>query len=123
MVPPEGASRVSATVLRATDRLLLSFVSAVYNADSACDAVKLTIPKPTSVITPLLSIVAIDVSLEEYVIAPILELVGAGPTENDASPYVLLVATAKVEAENPDAPLLTVITTLPLESVKFALAV
>lgn len=122
MVLPDGVTRVSATDFLATERLLLTFVSMVYNADSACDAAKLTIPKPTSVIMPLLFIVAIDSSLDVYVIAPLLELVGAVPTENDASPYVLLAATEKVEAENPDAPLLTVMMTLPLALVKFALA-
>ena len=122
MLSPSGVTRVSATVLRATERLLLTLVSALYNVDSASVAVKLTGPKPTTVMTPLLSIVATNELLDEYVIAPRLELVGAVPIENGASPYVLLVATANVEDENPDAPLFTVITTLPLESVKLALA-
>lgn len=41
---------------------------------------------------------------------------------NAASPNVLFEATAKVDAEKPDAPLFTVMTTLLLASVKFALA-
>ena len=122
MVLPDGSRRVSATVLRATERLLLTFVSVVYNSDSACVAVKLTVPNPTTVMTPLLSIVATAPLLDPYVTVPLLKLVGMVVIANDASPYVLLCATANVEAENPDAPLVTVITTLPLESVKFALA-
>ena len=51
-----------------------------------------------------------------------LELIGAVVIPNAASPNVLVEATVNVDAENPDSPLFTVITTLPLASVKFALA-
>ena len=53
-----GVMRSSVTVLRATVNVLLFFVSALYNAVVACDAMKYTVPAPTSVITPLLLIVA-----------------------------------------------------------------
>ena len=97
-------------------------MSALYKADSTCDAEKYTVPNPTRVITPLLSIVATDASLDEYVIAPLLKLVGDVEIEKGTSPYVLLAATTNAEDDNPDAPLFTVITTLPLESVKLLLA-
>lgn len=51
-----------------------------------------------------------------------LELIGAVVIAKDASPNVLFVLTAKVDAEKPDDPLFTVMTTLPLEAVKLALA-
>lgn len=51
-----------------------------------------------------------------------LELIGAVVIAKDASPNVLFVPTVKLEAENPDDPLFTVMITLPLESVKLALA-
>lgn len=60
-----GVSRANAAVFRETVSVLLVFVSAVYNADSACDAVNATLPCPTSVITPLLLMVATDSSLDE----------------------------------------------------------
>lgn len=73
-------------------------------------------------IIPLLLIVATSELLDEYVIAPVLELIGTVVIANDASPYVLFAATTNDEAEKPDEPLFTVMTTLPLASVKFALA-
>ena len=122
MVAAVGVFRDSATVFRATVRILLVFVSAAYKADSSCDAVNVTVPCPTSVIIPLLSIVATVSSFDEYVIAPVLEPIGTVVIANDASPYVLFVATANVDAENPDTPLFTVMPTVPLASVKLALA-
>ena len=53
-----GVLRSSATVLRATVNVLLFFVSALYKSVDACDAMKYTVPEPTSVISPLLFIVA-----------------------------------------------------------------
>ena len=59
MVSVLGVSRAKAAVLRATVSVLLVFVSAVYNADAACDAVNVTVPWLTSVIAlPLLVMVA-----------------------------------------------------------------
>ena len=87
---------------------------------AACVAVKLINPCATSVINPLLSIVATDVSLDEYVIAPALALVGAVNAEKGAEPYVLFADTLNVERTG--APLITVMTTLPLPSVKFVVA-
>ena len=51
-----------------------------------------------------------------------LEPIGTVVIANAASPNVLFAATAKVDAEKPDAPLFTVMTTLLLASVKFVLA-
>ena len=65
MVAAVGVFRDSATVFRATVRILLVFVSASYKADSACDAVNVTVPCPTSVIIPLLFIVATASLLDE----------------------------------------------------------
>ncbi len=65
MVASLGVSRDKAAVLRATVSVLLVFVSAVYNADSACDAVNVTVPCPTSVIMPLLFMVATFSSLDK----------------------------------------------------------
>lgn len=67
MVSVLGVSRDKAAVLRATVSVLLVFVSAVYNADAACDAVNVTVPCPTSVIAlplPLLVITATASSLD-----------------------------------------------------------
>ena len=55
-MPLGWVMRSSVTVLRATVNVLLFFVSALYNAVAACDAMKYTVPAPTSVITPLLFI-------------------------------------------------------------------
>lgn len=69
MVSVLGVSRDKAAVLRATVSVLLVFVSAVYNADSTCDAVNVTVPCPTSVIAllplPSLLMVATASSLDE----------------------------------------------------------
>ena len=87
---------------------------------AACVAVKLTYPDATSVMTPLVSMVATLVLLDEYVIAPSLALVGAVNIENGAEPYVLFALTLNVERLG--VALFTVITTLPLPSVKFEVA-
>ena len=84
---------------------------------AACVAVKLTNPCATSVINPLLSIVATDASLGEYVMAPALALVGANNAEKGAEPYVLFADTLNVERTG--VPLITVMTTLPVPTAKF----
>ena len=78
---------------------------------------KFTYPEPTSVITPLVSMVAAFVSLDEYVMAPALALVGANNAEKGAEPYVLFADTLNVERTG--VPLLTVMTTLPVPTAKF----
>jgi cytochrome b561 len=66
------APRATASVL------LVTGVGALYCADSAWDAVNVTVPEATRVIMPLLgSIVATSVALLEYVIAPLLSVLGA----------------------------------------------
>ena len=58
-----------------------------------------TLPALTSVMTPVVaSIVAMPVALLEYVIAPLLALVGAGAVmANGAAPYVFDAATANAD--------------------------
>lgn len=87
----------------------------------ACVAMNVTYPDATNVITPLLSIVAILSSLDEYVISPLLTLVGNTSAENGAEPYVLFELT--VNAERTGVALLTVIVTVPEASVKFGVVV
>jgi len=73
--------------------LLVTGVGALYCADSAWDAVNVTVPPATKVIMPLLaSMVATPVSLLEYVIAPLLALVGA-VVLNGTAPNVFDPAT------------------------------
>ena len=83
-------------------------------------AVNVTYPDATNVIMPLLSIVATLSSVDEYVIAPLLTLVGNASAENGAEPYVLLELT--VNAERTGVALLTVSVTVPDASVKFVVA-
>ena len=82
---------------------------------------KFTYPEPTSVITPLVSMVATFVSLDEYVIAPLLMLVGYANAENGAEPYVRFELTENVERTG--VPLLIVTINVPLPLVKFVVAV
>jgi hypothetical protein len=73
--------------------LLVTGVGDSYCADSAWDAVNVTVPAATKVMMPLLGlIVATPVALLEYVIAPLLSLVGAVML-NGASPNVFDPAT------------------------------
>ncbi len=79
-----------------------------------------TNPAATNVITPLLSIVATLLSLDEYAIAPLLTLVGNATAENGIEPYVLFELT--VNAERTGVALITVIVSVPDASVKFVVA-
>ena len=79
-----------------------------------------TNPDATSVITPLLSIVATLLSLDEYTIAPLLRLVGNASAENGSEPYVLFELT--VNAERTGVALITSIVSVPDASVKFVVA-
>ena len=73
--------------------LLVTGVGALYCADSAWDAVNVAVPAATKVIMPLLgSIVATPEASLEYVIAPLMSLVGAVML-NGASPNVFVSAT------------------------------
>ena len=88
-------------VPRDTVSVLLDLVALAYCAVAACVAVKVTVPALTSVIKfPEASIVATLVSLLVYVIAPLLLLVGRVVIANEASPYVLELATVNVEDDN-----------------------
>jgi hypothetical protein len=86
----------------------------------ACLAINVTNPDATSVITPLLSIVATLTSLDEYVIAPLLILVGNVDMENGAEPYVRVELTVNVLSTG--VALLTVSMTVLDASVKFVVA-
>ena len=69
--------------------LLVTGVGALYCADSAWAAVNVAVPAATKVIMPLLAlIVATPVALLEYVIAPLLSLVGVVVKLNGTSPNV-----------------------------------
>jgi hypothetical protein len=69
--------------------LLVTGVGALYLFDSAWDAVNVAVPAATKVIMPLLGlIVATPVALLEYVIAPLLSLVGAVSMLNGTAPNV-----------------------------------
>jgi hypothetical protein len=83
-------------------------VEARYFTLAACDAVNVTCPTPTIIIIPLESIVAMLDASVEYVIAPVLALDGAVVIENEASPYILLLSTTKLDVENVLVPKLTV---------------
>jgi hypothetical protein len=74
--------------------LLVTGVGALYCADSAWDAVNVAVPTSTNVIMPLLGlIVATLVALLEYVIAPLLSLVGAVSMLNGTAPNIFDSAT------------------------------
>jgi hypothetical protein len=74
--------------------LLVTGVGALYCGDSAWDAVNVAVPAATKVIMPLLGlIVATLVALLEYVIAPLLSLVGAVSMLNGTAPNVFDTAT------------------------------
>jgi hypothetical protein len=69
--------------------LLITGVGALYRVDAAWDAVNVAVPAATKVIMPLLGlIVATPVALLEYVIAPLLSLVGAVSMLNGMAPNV-----------------------------------
>ena len=74
--------------------LLVTGVGAAYWLVAACDAVNVAVPAATKVIMPLLAlIVATPVALLEYVIAPLLSLVGAVSMLNGTDPNVFDPAT------------------------------
>jgi hypothetical protein len=74
--------------------LLVTGVGALYCGDSAWDAVNVAVPAATKVIMPLLAlIVATPVALLEYVIAPLLTLVGTVSMLNGTAPNVFDSAT------------------------------
>ena len=71
-------------------------------------AINDTLPAATKDIKfPEASMVATEVLLLLYVIAPSLSLVGAVVILNDASPYVFELATSNVAAENVDVKRIT----------------
>ena len=91
--------------------LLVTDVGALYWAVSAWDAVNVTVPAATKVIKPLLAlIVATLVSLLEYVIAPLLSLVGALIALNGTAPNVFDSAIENVDRD-----------TVPFETVSVLL--
>jgi hypothetical protein len=89
-----------------TVSVLLVFVAPVNRLGTAsCVALKLTSPGAIMFIQlPDASIVATDVLLLVYVIAPLLLLVGRVVIANDASPYALVDATLKVDDERVGMP-------------------
>jgi hypothetical protein len=121
MMDEVGDTLVSGNASLCTVIVLLALVTRLYNAVDACVAVNVTYPAATSVIIPLLLIVAIFASLGEYVIPPLLALVGIVKAENGAEPYVRFELT--VNADRIGVPLLIVTITVPLPLVKFVVAV
>jgi uncharacterized membrane protein len=103
----DAAERVD--VPRATVKVLLVLVEALYWFVCACVALNDTSPAPTRVtVVPDASTVATEVLLLLYVIAPLLLLVGLEENEKEASPNVLFEATANDAAESVDVPRATV---------------
>ena len=99
---PDLGPRVNAPNVGAgsdTVSVLLVTVAVAYWLVAAWDAVNVTVPALTRVITPVLALlVATPVALLAYVIAPLLALVGAVVMLNDASPYVLDAATVNADS-------------------------
>ena len=97
---PATENAVSDVVSSSTVSSLLVTLAALYWVVASWDAVKVTVPALTRVITPVLaSIVAMLGLLLEYVIAPSLALFGAGAViANGASPYVFDAVTTNVDS-------------------------
>ena len=83
-----------------TASVLLVLVAALNRLVAAWVALNDTSPRPTIVIKlPEASMVATDVLLLVYVIAPLLSLTGLVNTEKDASPYAFEEGTVNVADE------------------------
>jgi hypothetical protein len=107
-------------VPRSTVSVLLVLVAPAYWAVAAWVAVNVASPTPTSVIKlPDASIVATDVLLLLYVIAPLLLLVGNVMALNAAAPYVFVLSTENVLVDRVDVARSTVSVLLVLVALAY----